>query len=144
MLRPEEYLMAQANALLPTKDAALYLATVEEDGTEKVASADFVLADESTVLFMHNGTDTAYYKTGVNVIMQVQIVHDACEQHKRSCDFYGIAPKDSGPDHPWAGFSAFKRSFGGGYRHYLGTWEKPIKPLQYAAYDLARNIANKL
>jgi lipid II:glycine glycyltransferase (peptidoglycan interpeptide bridge formation enzyme) len=41
-------------------------------------------------------------------------------------DLYGIAPDDAGPRHPWAGFSAFKKKFGGQVVEYAGTWDLPL------------------
>ena len=145
-LRDYDYLHAQADVLMNAGAATLYMATapvIDGDGDErKVVSCDFVFQDDDTVYMMHNGTDGAYYKTGANVAMQVQIVRDACEQGRKWVDFCGIAPEGSGKDHPWAGFSRFKQGFGGQYRHYLGTWEKPIKKMHYALYETARKIAS--
>lgn len=149
-LRGHDYLQAQADILMPAGAATLYLAYIQltDDegnltGEEKVVSADFVFHDDEAVYMMHNGTDGAYYKTGANVAMQVQIVRDACEQGKKRVDFCGIAPEGSGDDHPWAGFSRFKRGFGGDYRHYIGTWEKPINKARYAIYEAARKVVTR-
>ena len=72
--------------------------------------------------------------------MQVQIVLDAEAEGRSWVDFHGMAPEGSGPDHPWAGFTKFKQSFGGEARHYLGTWEKPVRRAHYAVYSAARRL----
>ena len=52
---------------------------------------------------------------------------DAREAGLVTADLFGIAPPDQ-PDHPWSGFSAFKRSFGGHDIAHLGTWERDVVP----------------
>lgn len=146
-LRDSDYVQAQADCLMPLGAAKLYLAILHEkdeetgEETERVVAANLVLDGEDTRILIHNGSDADYYKTGANVAMQVQILLDASEQGKSWADFYAMAPEGSGPDHPWAGFTKFKQSFGGEARHYLGTWEKPVKNLRYAVYSAARKLS---
>lgn len=146
-LRHTDYLHQQAESLFPTGHGRLYIAYLhvrDEEGNptgeEKAVAANFVFLDEDCCYLIHNGSDSAYFKTGANVAMQVQIVLDAANEGRTWCDFHGMAPEGSGPDHPWAGFTKFKQSFGGEARHYLGTWEKPIKRGRYALYSLARKL----
>ena len=149
-LRDGSYIRSLAASLMPGGTAALYLAEAElkddegnPTGEKRVVAADFVAYDEDTCYLLHNGTDRDFYKLGANVIMQVQIVLDAHDLGKKYVDFYGIAPEDAGPDHPWAGFSKFKMAFGGARRHYLGTWEKPIKKLRYGLYEAGRKVLDQ-
>ena len=55
---------------------------------------------------------------------------------------FGVAPKDE-KNHKWAGFSKFKRSFGGTEITYNGTYEKPLSK-KYKLLQLARKIYRKL
>jgi lipid II:glycine glycyltransferase (peptidoglycan interpeptide bridge formation enzyme) len=48
-------------------------------------------------------------------------------------DFYGIA-KDDDPDDRWAGFSAFKRKFGGCERNYVPALDFIFDQEAYAEY----------
>ena len=52
-------------------------------------------------------------------------------------DLWGVAPADQ-PDHKWAGFTAFKKSFGGREVAYPGTWDLPVRKIRYGAYQFAR------
>lgn len=149
-LRGAEYMRTLAEALMPSGAAALYLAEAalkDEEGNPtgevRVVAADFVGYDDEACYLMHNGTDRDFYKLGANVIMQVQIVLDAHDLGKSRADFCGAAPEDAGPDHPWMGFTKFKMAFGGGRRHYLGTWEKPIKKLRYGIYEAGRKVLDQ-
>ena len=38
-------------------------------------------------------------------------------------DLWGVAPRDAGPDHPWAGLGSFKAEFAGREVAYAGAWE---------------------
>jgi lipid II:glycine glycyltransferase (peptidoglycan interpeptide bridge formation enzyme) len=61
-------------------------------------------------------------------------------------DLWGVAPADQ-PDHKWAGFTAFKKSFGGRGIAYPGTWDLPVRKVRYGSYQLARKgaqLAKKL
>src|SRR5207253_9747167 len=48
-------------------------------------------------------------------------------------DFWGVIPDDN-PSHPWAGFSRFKKAFGGRLLERAGTWELPVRMARYRAY----------
>ncbi|HVE80542.1 MAG TPA: peptidoglycan bridge formation glycyltransferase FemA/FemB family protein [Candidatus Dormibacteraeota bacterium] len=54
-------------------------------------------------------------------------------------DFWGVAPSDQ-PNHPWAGLSKFKQSFGGEPVEYAGTYDIPIKSVKYLFYRLVKRI----
>lgn len=59
-----------------------------------------------------------------------QIVRDAKEAGKNYFDFWGIAPTDD-PKHPWAGFTFFKKSFGGFRQDLIRGYDLPINPIRY-------------
>ncbi|MEK7471647.1 MAG: peptidoglycan bridge formation glycyltransferase FemA/FemB family protein, partial [Patescibacteria group bacterium] len=52
-------------------------------------------------------------------------------------DFFGVS-SSSETKHPWAGYSAFKRSFGGSDVRFSGTWELPVKELSHSVTRLGR------
>jgi lipid II:glycine glycyltransferase (peptidoglycan interpeptide bridge formation enzyme) len=49
-------------------------------------------------------------------------------------DFWGIAAPTDDPDHERAGYTGFKRSFGGQVKEYAGTWDLPIHAVKYSLY----------
>jgi lipid II:glycine glycyltransferase (peptidoglycan interpeptide bridge formation enzyme) len=62
-----------------------------------------------------------------------------CEAKKRDCeiyDFWGIAPDDN-PNHPWAGITRFKKSFGGEPIHLLGAYDFTFQTSWYKMFYLA-------
>ena len=68
-----------------------------------------------------------------------EMIFEAKERGLERFDFYGITDNDD-PHHPWAGFTAFKKSFGGQERRYLGTWQKVNRPLLYRLYQFLRQL----
>ena len=67
---------------------------------------------------------------------------DAKKNGQKYYDFWGITTsKDK--NHPWYGFTQYKKSFGGRQVDYAGTYDLPINRKKYALYSLLRPI-NKL
>lgn len=54
-------------------------------------------------------------------------------------DLFGVVPDDSDPSHPWSGFSAFKRKFGGTIIKRGSTIDIPLSA-RYYAYRAALKI----
>lgn len=60
----------------------------------------------------------------------------------RSFDLWGVAePGDPDADASWAGFSAFKRQFGGTPLRHPGTFDLVISPAWYRVRDLRERLA---
>ena len=135
----DEYFKTQATALFPTKSAVLYYAAVDDI---PIAAA-LVYDDATTRYYAHAAADDAYRKLSAGTALVGQMILDAKDQGLSRFDLYGIAPDDS-PSHPWAGFSKFKRSFGGTPLTYLGTWDLPIKPVRYWTYRLYQSLRARL
>jgi lipid II:glycine glycyltransferase (peptidoglycan interpeptide bridge formation enzyme) len=53
---------------------------------------------------------------------------------------WGIAPDD--PDHKRAGYTRFKRSFGGQVKEYAGMWDLPIHAVKYSLHPATKTFSN--
>lgn len=116
--------------------ASLYLAEVEG---ESVAG---VIAFESatTGYYAHTADDPERSRQIVAAApLAWQIVRDCRAEGRSAFDFWGVIPDDSA-DHPWAGFSKFKKTFGGTMITRPGTFDLPLRPLRYRAYQAAREM----
>jgi lipid II:glycine glycyltransferase (peptidoglycan interpeptide bridge formation enzyme) len=116
--------------------ASLYLAEVEG---ESVAG---VIAFESatTGYYAHAADDPERSRQIVAAApLAWQIVRDCRAEGRTAFDFWGVIPDDS-VDHPWAGFSRFKKTFGGRMVTRPGTFDLPLRPLRYRAYRAAREM----
>jgi lipid II:glycine glycyltransferase (peptidoglycan interpeptide bridge formation enzyme) len=134
---PASYFRAQARELMPDGSAVLYFA---ESGGAPVA-ASFVYDDEVRRYYAHAGADEAFRSVHPGNVLVTRMILDAIADGKREFDFYGVSPADE-PDHAWAGFSRFKRSFGGFDYAFAGTWELPVNTLGYAVYRALRRVTD--
>ena len=61
----------------------------------------------------------------------------------RTHDLWGVAPADAGPDHPWWGYSLFKKGFDGRFVSWAGSWDLVVDPLTYRLRDLASSLRGR-
>ena len=138
-VHPDSYFEAQAEVLLPAGDASLHF--IVYDG-ETIAAA-LVYEDNHALYYGHAAADHEHRKLGASTALLAQIIVDAHEQGKQICDLYGITDSDD-PDHHWAGFTRFKKSFGGYEKTLSATYECPIEKPRYKAYQAAKTIKKLL
>jgi lipid II:glycine glycyltransferase (peptidoglycan interpeptide bridge formation enzyme) len=127
----DDYYTTMAEVLLPRNAATLYIA---EHDTSPVAAA-FVFDSPTTRYYAHAGNLLEARKLHAGSPLVTTMMFDAKKRGQDYFDFMGVAPLGEA-HHPWAGFSAFKKAFGGDYKAYLGTWELPTHPL----YRLYRGV----
>ncbi|WP_028270438.1 lipid II:glycine glycyltransferase FemX [Arthrobacter sp. UNC362MFTsu5.1] len=135
----DEYLSQVARCLMPAGAATLFIA--ERHGGPIAAALAYDSADTRT--YAHAALDDAHRKLSAGIPLLVTLMADAKEKGLKYVDLWGVAPEDE-PNHKWAGFTAFKKSFGGREIAYPGTWDLPVKKLRYGAYQLARKAREKL
>lgn len=131
----DSYFETQATILLPIKTASLHFMTYKG---ETVAAA-LVYEDDHATYYGHAAADHKHRKLGASTALLAQIIIDAHQRGKQICDLYGITDSDD-PSHPWAGFTRFKKSFGGYEKALSPTYEYPIDKLRYHAYSIAKAI----
>lgn len=118
--------------------ATLYLAHFEG----QVVGSSLFFDHQDTRFYMQSGTDMnpKFKNLSANVSLLGQAILDAKAQGLKFFDFWGIAPENAPPDHPWTGFTKFKKTFGGQPVAYLGTHDLILSPLKYRAYTLFRKL----
>lgn len=135
----ENYFTKQADVLFPSRSATLYIAEYEG----KPIAASLALDGESTRIYAHAAADDAYRRLGAGTAIVGQMILDAKRKGLQEFDLYGIADSDD-PSHPWAGFTRFKKSFGGSPVSRLGTWDLPINKLGYCLYRLYQAVYRRI
>lgn len=135
----DEYLTQVARSLMPAGAATLFIA--ERHGGPIAAALAYDSADTRT--YAHAALDDSHRKLSAGIPLLVTLMADAKEKGLKYVDLWGVAPEDD-PSHKWAGFTAFKKSFGGREIAYPGTWDLPVKKIRYGAYQLARKAREKL
>lgn len=140
-IRPhsDTYFRKQAGTLLPLKAAQLFFA--ELDGVPIAAA--LVYDSATTRYYAHAGGSYEQRKLHAGTPLVSHMMLDAKQSGLTTFDFYGVAPPGQ-PNHAWSGFTDFKKSFGGYQHDYNGTWDIPLKPVQYRLYRNALLIARKV
>lgn len=139
-MRPhsDDYFWAQATSLFPTGAAKLWIATHE--ATPIAAALLYDGFDTRYYAHAAASSDPAFRKLNAGTAIVVEAIIDAKRSGLKVFDLYGIAPDDSSPHHPWAGFTKFKRSFGGVDVELGGSWDIPLKPASYWGYRLYQTV----
>jgi FemAB family len=133
---PDEYYQSMFDSLMPEGSVKLFMAHHEEQLVAAAVGFDY----NGTRYYAHAAADqqlNKQYKAAVPLVWYM--ISDAFHQGYRAFDFWGVAPDDN-PNHPWAGFTSFKKSFGGRVVAYAGTWDMPLKPLKYQLYRMAKRF----
>ena len=73
-------------------------------------------------------------------LLSIQLILDAKEKGLKRFDFWGIAPENASKNHPWAGFTNFKKTFEGTEEIHAGTYDLILKPAKYKLYELTRKL----
>ena len=128
----ENYLKKQLEAGFAT----LYLATYNKE----VIAAALIYDDKTTRYYAHAAADYEHRGLSAGTILLAQIILDTKSAGKKSFDFWGIAPENAPKNHPWRGFTKFKKSFGGSPLTYPGTFDLVLSRPKYLAYTLVRPI----
>ena len=133
---PDEYYRIVCTTLFGLGAASLYLAKVEGVSVAGVIAFE----SASTGYYAHAADDPERSRQIVAAApLAWQIVRDCRAEGRTAFDFWGVIPDDSA-DHPWAGFSRFKKTFGGRMITRPGTFDLPLRPLRYRAYRAAREM----
>lgn len=134
-LHQSSYLRRQAEVLMAAGAMRCFVVRLEG----QVVAGALVYDDQTTRYYAHAAADYEHRKLKAGVVLLSEMIIEAKERGLEWFDFYGITDSDD-PNHPWAGFTAFKKGFGGQEKRYLGTWQKVNRPLLYRLYQLLRKL----
>jgi lipid II:glycine glycyltransferase (peptidoglycan interpeptide bridge formation enzyme) len=134
-----EYYNTLIRILGPKKSAGI--AYAYHNNKPIVGAIFFDDIDQKTRYYMYAYSFDSARKLSANSPLLTYLILDAKKQGLNTFDMFGVSPLDQ-PNHRWAGFSKFKRTFGGTEVIYGGTWEKPIRQVRYNALNFARKISN--
>lgn len=140
-MQPHEdsYFETMGEVLFAQKAAGMLLSVLEE---RPIACLIFY-TDGTTLGYAHAASVDGYRKISPPSGLFMHAQFFARETGHTLLDTYGVAPEGADKEHPWAGFTQFKESFGGVRVHYPGTWELPVSKLRYTIYNLVGKILEK-
>ena len=130
---------------LETGFATLYLVDLAEAtdvdrgvGSQVIAAA-LVYDYDGVRYYAHAAADYEHRKLRAGTVLLVQMILDAARAGQQTFDFWGITTSTD-PQHPWAGFTQYKKSFGGRQVDYAGTWDLPLNKRKYQLYKTLRQV----
>lgn len=126
----DDYLMNVAKVLMPEDAATLFI--VKVDG--EPIGASLCYDSDDTRVYAHTAVSFEHRKLKAGNPLLSTIMMDAKEKGLKYMDLFGIAPNDD-PNHEWAGFTQFKKSFGGESVAFPGTWDLAVSAQGYRAYQ---------
>ncbi|MCW1250016.1 peptidoglycan bridge formation glycyltransferase FemA/FemB family protein [Acaricomes phytoseiuli] len=149
----DDYLRRIGSELMRHGAATLYLAElhdapelpdrVQTDSRAVPIAAALVYDSADTRTYAHAAIDADHRKLSAGIPLVVTLMAEAQKKGLAHVDLWGVAPEDQ-PEHRWAGFTAFKASFGGRLVEYPGTWDLPVRRLRYRLYTTARALRGRL
>lgn len=119
--------------------ATLYLVRLASD-PHTVLAAGLVFDHGDTRYNLQGAQSEQGKKLHATGILTIQLILDAAARGLKTFDFWGIAPENAPENHPWAGFTAFKKTFAGREVDYAGTYDLVQKPFRYQLYRLTRGL----
>ena len=107
-------------------------------GKTALASA-VIIFYEKECLYLYGGSSEEMRNLMAPYLLHWEIIKEAKKRGYEEYNFLGIAPDDN-QKHAWAGITRFKKQFGGCQVDILGSYDLPIKPLEYQMFKLAERI----
>ncbi len=122
--------------------STLYLVkyTNPETSQNEIIAAGLVFDDDTTRYNLQGAQSEQGRKLHATGILTIQLILDAKAKNLKTFDFWGIAPEGAPANHPWAGFTNFKKTFQGYEQDYAGTYDIILKPAKYRLYQSTRRI----
>ena len=134
----EDYLRTEAAQPFATTYLVEY--NNPETNKKEIIAAGLVFDDKTTRYNLQGAQSDTGRKLHATGILTIQLIYDAKEKGQRIFDFWGIAPEGAPADHPWAGFTNFKKTFSGREVDYTGTYDIVINSLKYQLYTVFRKL----
>lgn len=137
---PKKYYELQAEQFVPDNHMAVEIA-YDPSGKPVATAITHDFAGKTTYTYAASLDEARKLDLGRFLVYQSMIA--AKKRGQTAYDLYGIAGPDAKADDPWAGFSFFKRQFGGDEVTFAGTWDKPINKAKYTAFKLHSQLGHK-
>jgi lipid II:glycine glycyltransferase (peptidoglycan interpeptide bridge formation enzyme) len=140
VFREADYLKTLIQTLGPTKHAGILYALNQGKRLSGVLFFDDHIG--KTRYYMYAGSLDEARKVNGNAAALLHLFFDAKNIGLERFDFFGVSPIGD-KNHRWAGFSKFKRDFGGVDMQFSGTWELPINKTRYKLMNRLRGLAKR-
>lgn len=117
---------------------------IPETKKEEIVAAGMVFDYEDTRYNLQGAQSDTGRNLHATGILTIQLIYDAYHQGKKYFDFWGIAPEGAPKNHPWTGFTNFKKTFAGYEVDYAGTYDLVLNKTKYELYKMLRKVKTHL
>lgn len=126
------YIRAQVKHFAPQGQAIVYIARYQGEPVAASVHMSF-----GGITSYHHGASThKHAKIPASYLLQWTAIRDALARGDDIYNFWGIAPPNASPKHPFAGVTTFKTGFGGKPLPLMHCVDLPLKP----SYRLTRTF----
>jgi lipid II:glycine glycyltransferase (peptidoglycan interpeptide bridge formation enzyme) len=116
----------------------VYLAMAFFEG--RPLAANIMIDFAGTRTYLHGASSNLHRNLMAPYALHWFLIEDAIKKGMETFDFWGIAPEDAGPKHPWAGITRYKKGYGGDIVTMPGTFDIPQRQLWYTVYKTMRRV----
>lgn len=106
------------------QNEALVFEAYLSDGT--LDSSSIIMFMGNMVAYRHSASLNSNRRLPTSYLVQWEVILEAKRRGKKIYNFWGIAPADSGREHPFSGITHFKKGFGGFQKDLLPCQDLPI------------------
>jgi hypothetical protein len=106
---------------------------------QPLASALFIHSG-ATYTYLHGASGNIHREYMAPYLVQWSAIVRAQEKKCTIYDFWGIAPENASPDHPWQGITRFKLGFGGTRTEVGPAFELPVQKIKYYLFSFLKRI----
>ena len=124
---------AQFKTYKRAKALKLYKAVLaDKDGQPgEVLAMTFLVVDDHEIVDFYGASSALGLKLYAAYLIKWQIILDAYKEGVKLYNLWGAAPPGAAADHRFAGFTIFKKNFGGQYFSYLPSYDYILKKIPY-------------
>jgi lipid II:glycine glycyltransferase (peptidoglycan interpeptide bridge formation enzyme) len=126
--------------ILKNKAAGACLWVAKHEG--EILAANIVMSFGDTVTYTHGASSNQKRNLMAPHLLQWEQIKWAQANKYKLYDFWGIAADDD-PQNPWAGFTRFKKGFGGIVKELPGSFDLVYKPKYYKIYKMYQRIKKR-
>jgi len=116
--------------MLETLGSKGVLQIVVAEHENEILACLIILYFNEVAIYLHGASGNEKRELMPNHLAQWTAILDAKKKGCKVYDFWGIAPNDE-PNHPWAGITRFKKSFGGIEIEFKGAFDFTFQPFWY-------------
>lgn len=138
LFHSDAHYIREAEVLMPRGDMRLEFALLKDKPIACIVMHDF----NAVTTYTYAASLPEARDVSASALLLWQAIRNAKAAGLTRLDLFGVAPEDAAPSHPWYGFSAFKRKFGGTVIKRGQTLDIPLGP-RYYAYRSAIRILKR-